>query len=134
MKRILILVLAVSSTALAQEGPNVVYQNSGQSAGPVTMMSTIGMGIKGSAAPVVGSPYTATITNEMVQTLADGNRVVQTTTGTIVRDSQGRTRQDAPLPMIGALAASGAPHLVFIQDPTSQTSYTLNLTAKTAQK
>jgi hypothetical protein len=70
----------------------------------------------------------------MVQTLADGNRIVQTSTGTTVRDFQGRTRQDAPLPAIGNLSAANAPHLVFIQDPVAQTSYTLNLTDKTAQK
>ena len=84
--------------------------------------------------PVTGAPYSATITNETIQTLADGTHIVQTTTGTIARDSQGRTRQDAPLPSIGNLSAADAPHLVFIRDPVAQTSYTLNLTDKTAQK
>ncbi len=82
----------------------------------------------------MGAPYSATITNESIQTLPDGNRIVQNFTGTIARDSQGRTRQDAPLPMIGNLSAANAPHLVFIRDPVAQTSYTLNLTDKIAQK
>ena len=82
----------------------------------------------------MGAPYSATITNESVQSLADGNRIVQNTSGTIARDSQGRTRQDAPLPAIGNLSAANAPHLVFIHDPVAQTSYTLNLTDKVAQK
>jgi len=83
---------------------------------------------------VQGAPYSATIANESIQTLADGNRIVQSSTGTTARDSMGRTRQDAPLPSIGNLSPADAPHLVFIQDPVAQASYTLNLTDKTAMK
>src|SRR5271157_3722654 len=129
MKRTLILILAASFCAFAQEGGNVMYQ----SAGPAGAIAW-GSFEKGSTAPVKGAPYHATITNESIQTLADGNRIVQTNTGTIARDSQGRTRQDAALPAIGNLSAANAPHLVFIQDPVAGTSYTLNLTDKTAWK
>jgi hypothetical protein len=83
---------------------------------------------------VQGAPYSATITNELVQTLADGNRITQTSSGSTARDSQGRTRQETVLPPIGNLAAANAPRLVFIHDTVAQTSYTLNLTEKTAQK
>ena len=98
-----------------------------------------GMGIAGgsaslSASPVQGAPYSATIVNESIQTLADGNRIVQRTTGTTARDSQGRTRQDMAPPPIGSMSAANAPHIVFIQDPLAQTSYALNLTEKTAHK
>jgi hypothetical protein len=81
---------------------------------------------------VLGSPYSATVVNESVQTLADGNRIVQKTTGSTARDSEGRTRNDAALPMIGNMSPAGAPHLVFINDPVAQASYTLNLDEKTA--
>ena len=81
---------------------------------------------------VTGSPYSATVVNESVQTLADGNRIVRKTSGTTARDSEGRTRNDASLPMIGNMASAGTPHLVFIVDPVTQTSYTLNLDEKTA--
>ena len=91
-------------------------------------------GFDRASGPVLGAPYSATITNESIQTLADGNRLVQTNTGTTARDSQGRTRQDTVLPAIGNLSAADAPHLIFIHDPVAQTSYTLNLTEKTAQK
>jgi hypothetical protein len=87
-----------------------------------------------SAVSVQGAPYSATITNESVQTLADGNRIVQTSSGTTARDSMGRTRQDAPLPPIGNMSPADAPHIVFLQDPVAQVSYTLNLTDKTAAK
>jgi hypothetical protein len=129
MKRIVwifILAAAAAGGAFAQES-NVIYQ---RSSGVVTAGAVASI----SASPVVGAPYSGTITNEMVQTLSDGTHITQTTTGTVARDSQGRTRQDAPLPMIGNLSAANAPHLVFIVDPVAQVSYTLNLTDKTAQK
>ncbi len=129
MKLTLILILAASSCAFAQEGGNVMYQSAGP-AGAIAWGSLE----KGPAAPVKGAPYSATINNESIQTLADGNRIVQANTGTVSRDSQGRTRQDAALPAIGNLSAASAPHLVFIQDPVAGTSYTLNLTDKTAWK
>ena len=89
-------------------------------------------GFGSTAHPVLGSPYSATVVNESVQTLADGNRIVQKTTGSTARDSQGRTRNDAALPMIGNMSPAGAPHLVFINDPVAEASYTLNLDEKTA--
>jgi hypothetical protein len=134
MKRALIfaMILTASPCVFAQEGGNAVYFQS-QAAGPVT---TVGVGMIGKApgAPVQSAPYSATITNENIQTLEDGTHLTQTSTGNIARDSQGRTRQDASLPAIGNLSAADAPHLVFIQDPVAQTSYTLNLTDKTAEK
>jgi hypothetical protein len=131
MKLALMLILAASSCAYGQETGNVLYQR--QSAGPVTAVAG-GAFLAAPGAPVQGAPYSATITNESIQTLADGNRIVQTSSGTTARDSLGRTRQDATLPVIGNMSAANAPHLVFIQDPVAQTSYTLNLTDKTAMK
>jgi hypothetical protein len=125
MKRIVILILAVASSTFAQETVNMVYQS-----GPALGWE----GRKASSIPVKGSPYSATITIESIQTLADGNRITLTSTGTTARDSQGRTRQDAPLPAIGNLSAAKAPRLAFIQDPVAQVFYTLNLTDNTAQK
>jgi hypothetical protein len=113
MQRILVLVLLAATSVFAQ---------------PVGGFQRI------DAAPVQGAPYSATITNESVQTLADGNRIVQSSTGATARDSMGRTRQDAPLPAIGNMAPADAPHIVFLQDPVAQASYTLNLTDKTARK
>jgi hypothetical protein len=129
MKHALVIFLAASSCAFAQDTvkTNVLYQTSG--AGVVTTAAGRAFG-----APVQGAPYSATITNESIQTLADGNRIIQNNSGTTARDSEGRTRQDAALPMIGNLSATNAPHLVFIMDPVAQVSYTLNLTDKTAQK
>src|SRR5438876_2981902 len=129
MKRALIMILAASSYLLAQDTRMLDIQAGGP--GGVVGWSAIE---KAAGPPVVGAPYSATISNESVQTLADGNRIVESSTGTTARDSQGRTRRDAVLPAIGNLGAVNAPRLVFIQDPVTQTSYTLNLTDKTAQK
>jgi hypothetical protein len=128
MKRALLLVLAAASCAFGQEKGNVIYQTTG------AVGAVASGGFDRASGPILGAPYSATITNESVQTLADGNRLVQTSTGTTARDSQGRTRQDTVLPAIGNLSAANAPHLIFIHDPVAQTSYTLNLTEKTAQK
>ena len=129
MKYALVVFLAASFCTFAQDTvkTNVLYQTSG------TGVVTAGA-VRAFGAPVQGAPYSATITNESVQTLADGNRIIQNNSGTTARDSEGRTRQDAALPMIGNLSAANAPHIVFIMDPVAQISYTLNLTDKTAQK
>jgi hypothetical protein len=120
------LVLGAASCALGQGG-NVMYQASGTTV-------SVGAFQKGPATPITGAPYSGTITNEMTQTLEDGTHIAQTMNGNVARDSAGRTRQDAPLPEIGNLSAANAPHIVFVQDPVAQVSYTLDLTNKTAQK
>jgi len=125
IKFAVIVMLAVASCAVAQEKGDVIYRT-GNAVG-------FGIGEKGLRTLVLGAPYTATITNESVQILADGNRITQSSSGTTARDSQGRTRQDAPLPPIGNMAAANAPHFVFINDPVTGKTYTLNLTEKTAR-
>jgi hypothetical protein len=122
MKYTLICAVAAASCVFAQTEMKQV----------VTMSSVAG-GFA-STSPVQGAPYSATVVNESIQTLADGNRIVQHTSGTTARDSQGRTRQDMSPPPIGNMSAADAPRIVFIQDPVAQTAYTLNLTDKTAHK
>jgi hypothetical protein len=133
-------VLAAGPGAFAQDPGNMVYRTSQIGGGPALQASGAGTAVawsafdRGASTPVQGAPYSATITNELVQTLADGNRITQTSSGSTARDSQGRTRQETVLPPIGNLSAANAPRLVFIHDTVAQTSYTLNLTDKTAQK
>lgn len=122
MKQILVLLLVASPCVLAQT----------QATGPMQVAVWTGAAIAGSAA-VQGAPFSATINNKSVQTLADGNQIVQTTTGSIARDSQGRTRQELPAPPLGP-AGMRAPRLVIIQDPVSATAYSLDLTEKTAHE
>jgi len=123
MRTTVFLAFAAASTVFAQPEPK-----------QLTVAVGGAMGMQISDAMVKGAPYSANVVNESVQTLADGNRIVQNTTGSMARDSQGRTRQSMPLPQIGNLSAANAPQLVFIQDPVAQTAYQLNLTDKTAHK
>jgi hypothetical protein len=94
---------------------------------------------------VTNAPFTATVSTEITRTLADGNKIDQTITGKIARDSQGRTRRDMTLP--GAMlplsesaavpvAATGGPEprAVFINDPVSGTTYILHPDSKTASE
>lgn len=85
------------------------------------------------SAVVKNAPFTAQVTHESVQVLADGNRIDRKDTGTIARDSVGRTRREMSLPAIGPLAASGpVPRLIFIKDPAAGKNYILNEKKKTA--
>lgn len=131
MKRTMFFLTLFSSVLFAQV--DVKQQAELKQQAEFRFQAAGGVGAFASAAhPVLGAPYSATVINESVQTLADGNRIVQKTTGSTARDSQGRTRNDAALPTIGNMSPTGAPHLVFIVDPVAQTSYTLNLDEKTA--
>ena len=80
---------------------------------------------------VKGAPYTATATTEMTQVLADGNRIVNKSSAFLARDSEGRTRREETLSNAGPLPLSPM-KMVFIDDPTTSSSYVLNMTEKTA--
>lgn len=86
---------------------------------------------------VTGAPFSATISTQSTQALADGNQIQRSTNGTIARDSQGRTRRDVSLPTVGPLAevvGKTPPHAVFINDPVAGTSYILHADKKTADQ
>jgi hypothetical protein len=92
------------------------------------------MGMHGKT--VTSAPFSATFSAETTQTMADGNVIQRNTTGTIARDSQGRTHRDLTLPAIGPWATSGgaAPHAVFIDDPVAGAHYILQPEKKTVEK
>jgi hypothetical protein len=77
-----------------------------------------------SGPPVKGAPYSAEAVNETVQTLADGNRIVQRTSTMQYRDSEGRERREET-------SAMGA---IFINDPVAGVRYTLHPDSQTAEK
>lgn len=102
--------------------------------GPDDAFNFVGFEAGFAGKTVTGTPFTASVSTHMTQTLADGNRIERSTQGTIARDSQGRTRRDIALPAIGPWAASGqaAPDMVFINDPVAGTAYILDMDQKTA--
>jgi len=84
---------------------------------------------------VKGAPYSAQAVTESVQTLTDGNRIVNKSTASVYRDGEGRTRREQTLKSIGPYASSGEPTVtVFINDPVAGTSYTLDPRTQTARK
>ncbi len=94
------------------------------------------MGMHGKT--VTGAPFSASFSVQTTQAMADGNQIQRNTTGTIARDSQGRTHRDMTLPAIGPWSTSGSseatpPHAVFIDDPVAGTHYILQPDKKTAE-
>jgi hypothetical protein len=85
---------------------------------------------------VKGSPFSAQAVIESVQTLADGTKLTRKTTGSLYRDSEGRTRREQEMGFMGPFAPAGdaPPRLVFLSDPVGGTNYALNPENKTARK
>jgi hypothetical protein len=74
---------------------------------------------------VTGVPYTAQAVTTITQTLADGNRITNTNTAQVARDSMGRTRREQTLPGFPGSPAGASKKLVFINDPVAQVNYVL---------
>lgn len=84
---------------------------------------------------VKGAPYSAQAINESVQTLAGGNRIVRQTTSSIYRDSEGRTRRDQTISVVGGYTAAGEPaQTTFINDPVAGVNYILDAKNRSARK
>lgn len=122
-KYLIVFFLAASLPAFAQEqtgnAKNNVQVSGVIAAAPV---GTVG-------APVTDAPYSATIEVQSIQTLPGDNRIVQNLTGSIARDSEGRTRIEPPSPTGGH-----APRMVLLQDPLAKTTYMLDLKNKTVRR
>jgi len=89
--------------------------------------------LAGPTANIQGAPYSAQVETQRVQILADGNRIEQTTSGSVARDSHGRVRREESLPALEPNAGD-APHLTFIEDPVAGVHWTLDPRTKTAMK
>jgi hypothetical protein len=113
-------------------GPGQIAYAEGQGDNTFLFVSTE-MSIDGKL--VKGAPYSAQATSESVQTLAGGNRIVRHNTSTVYRDSEGRTRHDQTISVVGNFAAAGEPaQTSFINDPVAGANYILDAKNKTARK
>jgi hypothetical protein len=84
---------------------------------------------------VQGKPYSAEAVTESVQTLGDGNRIVNRSSSSVYRDSEGRTRREQTLNAIGGFANASEPiQTIFINDPVAGVSYTLDNRTNVAHK
>ncbi len=114
---------------LAEQKQTVQFAVSGTNAGPVGIQ----FAMAGDSVTTPGAPYSAEAVTERVQPLLDGNRIVQTTTTTVARDSQGRVRREESL-AINLPGKGDAPKIEFIDDPVAGLHWTVDPHTKTATK
>ncbi len=116
--------VGMSAQANPQYGPPMAQHGFAGPGGPM------GMGLNRGKV-VVGVPYTAEVTNSVVQTLADGNTISRTTTGHVARDSQGRTYMKEDISG-GPWAQKAGTTMTFITDPVAGYAYVLDADRKVA--
>ena len=87
---------------------------------------------------VAGVPYSAEAVTTIVQSLADGNRIVRESKAQISRDGKGRTRREQGLamfgPLVGGANGAGEQRHVQISDPETKTTIMLDLENKIAHR
>ena len=82
-----------------------------------------------------GAPFSATASTDSTQTLQDGTTIHRTTTSTLYRDSQGRSRSEVTLSGFGPLQADGKTHtMITIADPVAGSHYMLDPEQKIAHQ
>ena len=80
------------------------------------------------------APYTADVVTEVVQTLADGNRIEHRTTSSVARDSLGRTRREQQLAAIGPVVPKVDRRIITIMNPVDGVHYSLDPARKVAMR
>lgn len=150
MKRISgVLVATLMSLALA----SVAFAQQGGPDGNVIIRQRVMQGPEGGPPPppdanfvfiasesfggkvVKGAPYSAESVTETIQTLSDGNRIVNRMTSSVFRDSEGRSRREQSLKGLGIFGAGEEPfRTIFINDPVAGVTFTLDSHTKTAHK
>ena len=148
MKRILALLFGIAlcaSVAFAQEPAQgiVIKQErimQGPEGGPppppdanMVFFATESFGGK----TVKNAPYSAEAVTETIQTLGDGNRIVNRISSMLYRDSEGRTRREQSLKGLGIFATGAGEEpfkTIFINDPVAGVTYALDSRSHTAHK
>ncbi len=147
----LVLVCVVAAPAAAQD---IIY-GFGQAAAPAqgdvftvrvppppeagAMMIERGIGLMTvepfeGAEPITEAPYTADVSTDVVQQLADGNRIEHHTTSSVARDSQGRVRREQQLTAIGPILPQSDVRFITILDPVARVHYSLDPMRKVAMR
>lgn len=125
------MLLASAAITHAQQPADVINYSS-----PVNIQFMSGP-VAFDSEPVMGAPYSAEAVTDVVQTLADGNRIVQQNKSQISRDSQGRTRREEGFAVFGPLVkgpSATEQRNVQISDPTNETMVMLDLHTRTAHR
>lgn len=124
--------LAAALSAQVAPDPELMFNG-----GPPMQMRTNSMSMRVEtmdAAPIKGAPFCATVSTEHTQNLSDGNRIHTSDSSILCRDSEGRTRREASLNLMGAAAQASTPKLITIVDPVAGVRYMLDPTNKVAHK
>jgi hypothetical protein len=121
--------VGLMATSLFAQGPGGRH-GGGPGGGDFALMRTE-FGMAGKVVP--GAPYSAQAVTQFTQTLASGDHIQRTTTASIARDSQGRTRMDRSISGVGALSAKAGAEAraIMIHDVVAGVSYALNPATKT---
>ena len=84
---------------------------------------------------VKGAPYSAEAVTESIQTLSDGNRIVNRMTSSVYRDDEGRTRREQTLKALGGVGTGDEPlQTIFINDPVAGVTFSLDSRSHIAHK
>jgi hypothetical protein len=129
-QKLLVSTLVLAATAVAQPPQGRGGPGPG---GPGGRFIGAEVGIPGRT--IKNSPFSAEIVTETTQILPDGNRIKQSSTVRVYRDSDGRTRHEQSLNNLNGLAPNSTlPQVAFINDPVGGAHYALNLSNRTATK
>jgi hypothetical protein len=136
MKRsaLLFAIAVCFSASVCAQGAGAYAQRGGSShfSGPGPRFAGPGFWRHGQA-EITGAPYSATVTEQFTEALANGTTISRTSTGQIARDSSGRTYSQTTVNG-GAFfdSRSGSRTIIFITDPVAGYSYVLNPSKKVA--
>ncbi len=131
-----VLVAIVVTSAAAQDVFHFEQLGPGPAVGltferPIDVLSIEPLDVAG---PVTDAPYSADITTEVVQPLADGNRIERRSTSLVARDSRGRVRREQQLAAIGPILPQGDVRIVTITDPVAGVHYSFGRDRKVAMR
>ena len=124
---------ATQVTAAGPPGDVMFYSASGAGCGAgVAHFQTRLAPLEPQADAVKKAPYSAVGSTEVVNALADGNRIVRKNTMKYFRDGSGRTRTEYSLAAIGPFTPDRTQTIVTITDPVAGERYVLNSALKRA--
>lgn len=83
---------------------------------------------------VTHAPYSAEGVTEVVQMLADGNRIERRNTIQVARDSAGRTRREQGVAVIGSLVGGANVTQISVFDPVERVSLIIDPSSRTVRK
>ena len=127
------IVALAAATGVAQDSTQPAQPTPPTPPAAVRVFSELGLA-GGMATAMKNSPFSAEEVNESVQTLADGNRIVRSSTGKMYRNSEGRLRRESHG---GAGGLFGSAYMfapsISIVDPVIRQKYELDEQLKTAR-